>query len=222
MVDVKRIMSACDHTLLSPAASSEDIRRICGEALRLEVASVCIPPCYVAEAAAYLDGRIPVCTVIGFPNGYSASSVKCFETAEAIADGADEIDMTANISFIKAARYDELFREISDIKRIAGTRILKVIVETCLLTDDEKIRMCSLVADAGADYIKTSTGFSSGGATRQDVALMAAHLPAGLYLKASGGIRTLEDAQAFLDLGASRLGSSRLVSLAESAETDIR
>ncbi|MBO4331442.1 MAG: deoxyribose-phosphate aldolase [Oscillospiraceae bacterium] len=222
MVDLHKIMSACDHTLLTQTASSEDIRRVCGEALRWQVASVCIPPCYVAEASAFLDGRIPVCTVIGFPNGYSSASVKCFETAEAIADGADEIDMTANIAYIKAARYDELFREIGEIKRIAGSRILKVIVETCLLTDDEKIRMCSLVADAGADYIKTSTGFASGGATREDVALMAAHLPAGLSLKASGGIRTLEDAQAFLDLGASRLGSSRLVSLAESAASDLR
>ncbi|MCR4772283.1 MAG: deoxyribose-phosphate aldolase [Oscillospiraceae bacterium] len=217
MVDIRRILSACDHTLLTPTASSGDVRRVCDEALRLGTASVCIPPCFVAEASAYLDGRVPVCTVTGFPNGYSATSVKCFETAEAIADGADEIDMTANISHIKAGRYDELFREISEIKRIAGARILKVIVETCLLTDEEKIRMCSLVADAGADFIKTSTGFSSGGATREDVALMAAHLPAGLSLKASGGIRSLEDAQAFLDLGASRLGSSRLAALAEQA-----
>lgn len=213
MVDIRKILSACDHTLLAPDAAEEDILAVCDEALQYSVASVCIPPCYVGLASDRLAGRIPVSTVIGFPNGYAASAVKCFETAEAVASGADEIDMVANIGWIKAGRDDELIREIAEIKRIAGLKILKVIIETCLLTDEEKIRMCSVVAEAGADYIKTSTGFSSGGATREDVALMAAHLPAGLLLKASGGIRSLETAQEFLDLGASRLGSSSIIRL---------
>ena len=216
-MEIREILARCDHTLLKQTAAWADIQRLCDEGLEWGVASVCIPPCYVASAAAYLAGRLPVCTVVGFPNGYSSSDVKRFETAEADSDGADEIDMVANIGWIKAGEYDKVRREIDEVRRICGARVLKVIIETCLLTREEKIEMCRVVSDSGADYIKTSTGFAGGGATREDVALLKANIEPHLKIKAAGGIATLEDAEALLQLGADRLGTSRLVALAREA-----
>ena len=216
-MEIREILARCDHTPLKQTAAWADIQRLCDEGLEWGVASVCIPPCYVASAAAYLAGRLPVCTVVGFPNGYSSSDVKRFETAEADSDGADEIDMVANIGWIKAGEYDKVRREIDEVRRICGARVLKVIIETCLLTREEKIEMCRVVSDSGADYIKTSTGFAGGGATREDVALLKANIEPHLKIKAAGGIATLEDAEALLQLGADRLGTSRLVALAREA-----
>ncbi len=220
-MELKEILARCDHTLLKQTAVWEDIRQLCDEGLEFGVASVCIPPCFVAEANKYLGDRLPVCTVIGFPNGYSSSAVKCIEAAEAAADGADELDMVANIGWIKAGAWEKLREEIDEVRRICGKRILKVIIETCLLTEAEKIEMCRVVSDSGADYIKTSTGFAGGGATREDIVLLKAHAAPHLKIKAAGGIAALEDAEAFLTLGADRLGSSRLVKLArERKETE--
>ncbi len=214
-MDIREILSHCDHTLLKQTAVWEDVRRLCDEGLAFGTASVCISPCYVARAAEYLNGRLPVCTVIGFPNGSSTAAVKCFEAAEAIGDGADELDMVANIGWIKAGMFREVRDEIGEVRRICGSRVLKVIIETCLLTEEEKTEMCRVVSDAGADYIKTSTGFSAGGATFGDVRLLREHCPPQLRIKAAGGISTLEDAETFLSLGADRLGTSRLIKLAK-------
>ena len=214
-MELKEILSRCDHTLLKPTAVWADIRRLCDEGLEFGVASVCIPPCFVAEADRYLGDRLPVCTVIGFPNGYNSSAVKFIEAAEAASDGADELDMVANIGWIKAGAWERVREEIDEVRRICGKRILKVIIETCLLTEQEKIEMCRVVSDSGADYIKTSTGFAGGGATREDVALLKANIAPHLKIKAAGGIASLEDAEAFLALGADRLGASRLVKLAQ-------
>ena len=219
-MELKEILSRCDHTLLKQTAVWEDIRQLCDEGLEFGTASVCIPPCFVAEANRYLWDRLPVCTVIGFPNGYSSSAVKFIEAAEAASDGADELDMVANIGWIKAGAWEKVREEIDEIRRICGKRILKVIIETCLLTDEEKIEMCRVVSDSGADYIKTSTGFAGGGATREDVALLKAHIAPHLKIKAAGGIATLEDAEAFLALGADRLGTSRLVKLARQMQEE--
>ena len=212
-MDIKRITAAVDHTLLNQEATWEEIRQICDDAVIYGTASVCIPPSYVKMAAEYLKGRIPVCTVIGFPNGYQTTEVKVFETEDAIAKGADEIDMVINIGWLKDQKYDLLEEEIKAVKAACKDKILKVIIETCLLTEEEKITMCSIVTAAGADYIKTSTGFSAGGATFADIELFAAHVGKNVKIKAAGGISSLEDAERFLSLGASRLGTSRIVKI---------
>lgn len=214
-MELKEILGKCDHTLLRPDATWEQVRRLCEEGLANGVASVCISPCHVAAASAYLGGRLPVCTVVGFPSGASGTAVKCFEAAEAIGDGADELDMVANIGWIKAGMFREVRDEIMEVKRICARHILKVIIETCLLTEEEKIEMCRIVSESGADYIKTSTGFSAGGATFEDVKLLKANIAPHLRIKAAGGISTLQDAETFLSLGADRLGTSRLVKLAK-------
>lgn len=207
------IIKKVDHTLLKQDATWTQIKALCDEGVRCDTASVCIPPCYVKQAAEYLAGRLPVCTVIGFPNGYSTTASKVFETADAIANGADEIDMVINIGWLKDRRYDAVLDEIKAVKAECGRKVLKVIVETCLLTEDEKIKMCQIVSESGADYIKTSTGFSKGGATLEDVRLFAAHVAPHVGIKASGGVQSFEDAQAFIEAGASRIGTSRLVRL---------
>lgn len=210
-MDVSHILSAVDHTLLSQGAAWEQIRALCDEGLKYRTASVCIPPSYVERAKEYVGDRLAVCTVIGFPNGYSTTAVKCFEAADAIRRGADDIDMVINIGWVKDRRWEDLLEEIREIKKVCGERILKVIVETCLLTEEEKIRLCELVSASGADYIKTSTGFSTGGATKEDISLFKAHVAPHVKIKAAGGISGLEDAEAFLRLGADRLGTSRVV-----------
>ena len=212
MINKSEILSHVDHTLLSQTATFTQIREICDEAVKFGAASVCIPPAYVKQAAEYLEGRIPICTVIGFPNGYNTTEIKCAEAAQALRDGAEEIDMVINIAFLKDGKYDYVQKEIEAVKQICGDRILKVIVETCFLTEDEKVKMCGAVATAGAEYIKTSTGFGTGNATFEDVALFSRCLDGtGVKIKASGGIRTFEAAQRFLELGADRLGSSSLI-----------
>lgn len=214
----EKIFQAVDHTLLAQTATWEDIRELCDDAVRYGTASVCIPPCYVKRAADYLEGRIPVCTVVGFPNGYQTTAVKCFETKEALENGAAEIDMVINIGDLRAGNYGAVEAEIRRLKGICGDKILKVIIETCLLTEEEKIKMCEIVTRAGADFIKTSTGFSKAGATFGDIALFAGHVDPGVRMKAAGGIRSFEDAERFMELGASRLGTSRIVKLAKAEE----
>ena len=213
----KEVLSRVDHTLLRPEATWEQIGALCDDAVRFQTASVCIPPCYVKQAAEYLEGRIPVCTVIGFPNGYNETDVKMYEAAGAVGAGAGEIDMVANIGWIKAGEDGRILEEINRIKAVCGERILKVIIETCFLTEEEKIRLCGTVTRAGADYIKTSTGFGGAGATFDDIRLFAEHVGSGVKIKAAGGISTLEDAERFLELGADRLGTSRIVKLAKQA-----
>ena len=212
-MDQKEILSHVDHTKLSQTATWEEIRGLCDDALRYGTASVCIPPTFVRQCAEYLAGRLPVCTVIGFPNGYNTSAVKRMEAAEALADGADDLDVVICLGDVKEGRYDRILRELRDLKQICGNRILKVIIETCLLTKEEKIRMCRIVTESGADFIKTSTGFSTGGATFEDIALFRENVGEGVRIKAAGGIRSFEDAEHFLALGADRLGTSRLVEL---------
>lgn len=216
----KHILSLVDHTLLDPAATEGDILHLCDDALTFGTASVCIPPAYVRFAKAYLGSRLAVCTVIGFPNGYATTATKVAETENAIRDGADEIDMVVNIGWIKDRRYEDLLNEIRTIKEACRGRILKVIIETCRLTEEEKIRMCEIVSSAGADFIKTSTGFSSGGATPSDIALFAAHR-GNLLIKAAGGISSFEDAAQFVRLGADRLGTSRLVRIIKEEKKEI-
>lgn len=210
-MDVSRILSAADHTLLAQGATWEQIRALCDEGIAYRTASVCIPPSFVERAKAYVGDRLSVCTVIGFPNGYSTTAVKCFEAADAVGHGADEIDMVINIGWVKDRRWDDLLAEIREVKAVCGNLVLKVIIETCLLTEEEKIRMCEIVSQSGADFIKTSTGFSTGGATKEDVALFKAQVAPHVRIKAAGGISGLEDAEEFLNLGASRLGTSRVV-----------
>ena len=212
-MNVSEIMKLVDHTLLTQTATWEEIQIVCDDALTYGTASVCIPPAYVKQAAEYLAGRMPVCTVIGFPNGYMTTETKCFECANAIANGADEIDMVIHVGMVKEGRYDAVLDEIRAIKKVCGEHILKVIVETCLLTEAEKIEMCRVVAESGADFIKTSTGFAGGGATFEDVALFAHHTNGKIGIKAAGGIKSFADAEQFLSLGATRLGTSRLVAL---------
>ena len=214
------ILSKCDHTLLAQTATWDEIRAICDDGIRFSTASVCIPACYVKEAKNYVGNKLKICTVIGFPNGYSTTAVKVFECEDALRNGADEIDTVINIGHLKSGRYDEILAELTALKQACGNRILKVIIETCLLTDEEKIKMCELVTASGADYIKTSTGFSTAGATREDVALFAAHIGKGVRIKAAGGISSLADAEDFINLGADRLGTSRIVKIAKS-ETGI-
>lgn len=210
-MDVSRILSAVDHTLLAQGAAWEQIRALCDEGMRYRTASVCVPPSYVERAKEYVGNRLAVCTVIGFPNGYSTTAVKCFEAADAIRCGADEIDMVVNIGWVKDRRWEDLLEEIREVKTVCGNLILKVIVETCLLAEEEKVKLCEIVSASGADYIKTSTGFSTGGATKEDIALFKAHVAPHVKIKAAGGISGLEDAEEFLRLGANRLGTSRVV-----------
>ncbi len=213
-MDIKYILSKVDHTLLSQTARESDIIKICDEGIEFGCASVCLPACYVKFAKAYTRGRIPVCTVIGFPNGYSTVEAKCYEAENAVDNGADEIDMVINIGMVKDGRFDEVLSEINSVKNSCKGRLLKVIIETCLLSEDEKIKMCEIVNRSDADYIKTSTGFSVAGATKADIALFAEHIGNGKKIKAAGGISTIDDAVCFLELGAQRLGTSRLVKLA--------
>ena len=212
-MDVNKILEHCDHTLLKQESTWEQIKEICDDGLKYHCASVCIPASYVRQAAEYVGNDLKICTVIGFPNGYSTTAVKVFETEDAIRNGADEIDMVINIGWVKDQKWDALLEEIKAVKESCQGRILKVIVEACLLTEDEKIKMCELVTASGAEYIKTSTGFSTGGATREDVALMVKNVGPGVKVKAAGGITSLKDAEDFLALGADRLGTSRIVKL---------
>ena len=218
MADIKNILSKCDHTLLGQASTWADIKKICDEGMQYSTASVCIPPSFVAQAKAYVGDKLPICTVIGFPNGYNTTAVKVFETKDAIANGADEIDMVINIGMLREGLDKAVCDEIRQIKAACGDKILKVIIETCLLTEDEKLRMCKIVTEAGADFIKTSTGFSKAGATLDDVRLMRENVGKEVQVKAAGGISGLEDAQNFLDLGASRLGTSRVVKAVQGIE----
>ena len=212
-MDVKEILKHCDHTLLKQESTWAQIKEICDDGRKYQCASVCIPASHVRQAAEYVGNDLKICTVIGFPNGYSTTAVKVFETEDAIRNGADEIDMVINIGWVKDQKWDDLLAEIKAVKESCQGRILKVIVEACLLTEEEKIKMCGLVTASGADYIKTSTGFSTGGATREDVALMVKHVGPGVKVKAAGGITSLKDAEDFLTLGADRLGTSRIVKL---------
>lgn len=214
-MEIKEILSKCDHTLLSQTATWQDIRAVLDDGMKYKTASACIPPCFVKQAKEYVGNRLAICTVVGFPNGYNSTTVKKFETEQAIADGADEIDMVINIGELKAGNYDYVKNEIALLKKACGNKILKVIVETCLLTDEEKIVCCKLVTEAGADFIKTSTGFSTAGATFNDVDLMAKNVGAGVRVKAAGGIKSIADAEKFIELGADRLGTSRIVKLAK-------
>ena len=217
-MDVKDILRRCDHTLLAQGATWAEIRALCDDGVKYGCASVCIPASYVKQAAEYLGGRLPVCTVIGFPNGYDSTAAKCFEAEDAVKNGASEIDMVINIGWAKDGRWEDLLSEIKAVKAACGGRILKVIIECCLLTEAEKIRLCEIVTESGADFIKTSTGFGGGGATREDVALMAAHVGSNVRIKAAGGIASLEDAADFIRLGADRLGTHRVVKAAKAME----
>ena len=215
-MDVKKILAACDHTLLLQTATWEEIKVICDDAMTYKTASICIPPCYIEKAKEYVGERVKICTVIGFPNGNMTKETKVFETKDALEKGADEIDMVINIGMLKAGEYAYVLDEIKSIKEACGKNILKVIIETCLLTNEEKIKMCEIVSKAGADYIKTSTGFSTAGATFEDVKLFSEHVGANVKIKAAGGISSLEDAEKFMELGASRLGTSRIVKIVKS------
>lgn len=214
---LKEILSKCDHTLLKQTATFADIKSICDDGIKYNTASVCIPPCYVKDAKNYVKDKLRICTVIGFPNGYNTTNVKVFETQQAILDGADEIDMVINIGQLKAHNYDYVLNEIIEINEVCKKygKLLKVIIETCLLTDEEKIKMCELVTEAKADYIKTSTGFSTAGATVDDVKLFSKYIGKNIKIKAAGGISSLADAEEFIKLGASRLGTSRIVKIAK-------
>ena len=214
----EEILEHVDHTLLLQTATWKEIRQICDDAMQYQTASVCIPPSYVKQASEYVQGSVPVCTVIGFPNGYMTTKAKEFETRDAIANGASEIDMVINVGWLKDKKYDLITEEIRILKAVCGDKILKVIIETCLLEEEEKIKMCEIVTEAGADYIKTSTGFSSGGATFEDVELFAKHVGSQVKIKAAGGITSMEDARRFLELGADRLGTSRIIKLLKKEE----
>ena len=224
-MDVKKILKHVDHTLLKQTATWEDIKQICDDGIKYGCASVCIPQTYVNHAAHYVAeqqhygfGQLPICTVIGFPNGYDTTKAKCLEALDAVQNGADEVDMVINIGWVKDQRWNDLLEEIKAVKQHCEGKLLKVIIETCLLTDDEKIKMCEIVSDSGADYIKTSTGFGGGGATREDVALFAKHIGPNVKIKAAGGIANLQDAEDFINLGASRLGTSRIVKAVKAME----
>lgn len=210
------ILSKVDHTLLAQTATWDQIKTLCDDALYYHTASVCIPPCFVKQAKEYVGNRLAICTVIGFPNGNHTTASKVFETKDALENGADEIDMVINVGALKEKRYDDILQEIKDLKQTCGDKILKVIIETCLLTDEEKIKMCELVTEAKADYIKTSTGFSTAGATFEDIELFASHVGPDVKIKAAGGISSFDDGEKFIRLGASRLGTSRLVKIEKS------
>lgn len=217
-MDIKKILAAVDHTLLSQTSTWEQIKKICDEGIEYKTASVCIPPSFVKRAKEYVGEKLVICTVIGFPNGYSTTAAKVFETEDAITNGADEIDMVINIGDLKDKHYDALLNEIRSIKSVCGGKILKVIIETCLLTDDEKIKMCEIVTAAGANFIKTSTGFSTGGANETDLRIFAANVGKKVRIKAAGGIKSLETAELFMEIGASRLGTSSIIKLAANKE----
>ncbi len=212
-MDVKEILAKVDHTLLAQTATWEEIRQICDDGMKYQTASVCIPPSYVAQAKEYVKDKLAICTVIGFPNGYMTTAVKEFETKDAIKNGADEIDMVINIGWVKDKKFDLVEEEIRTLKAACGEKILKVIIETCLLTEQEKIKMCEIVTRAGADFIKTSTGFSTAGATFADIEIFASHVGEGVKIKAAGGISSMDDAEKFIFLGADRLGTSRIVKI---------
>ena len=219
-MELKDILAKCDHTLLGQAATWNDIKGICDDGMKYETASVCIPASFVKQAKGYVGERLAICTVIGFPNGYATTAAKCFMASDAVDNGADEVDMVINIGWAKEGKWDEITAEIAAIKNHCKGKILKVIIETCLLTDAEKIALCKCVSDSGADYIKTSTGFSTAGATFADVELFAKHVAPHVKIKAAGGISSIEDAEKFIALGADRLGTSRIVKIAKGLEND--
>lgn len=217
-MDINEILSKVDHTLLNPTATFDDIKVICDDAVKYDTASVCIPPAYVKRAKEYVGDKMAVCTVVGFPNGYNTTESKVFETIDAIKNGADEIDMVINLGYIKSGKFDLQLEEIRKIKAACGKRILKVIIETCLLTTEEKIKMCEVVTESGADFIKTSTGFSICGATFEDVSLFADHIGKSVKIKAAGGISSISDAEKFISLGAERLGTSKIIKIIKKEE----
>ena len=219
-MELKDILAKCDHTLLLQPSTWAEIQAICDDGMKYETASVCIPASFVKQAKEYVGDKLAICTVIGFPNGYSTTAVKCFEASDAVDNGADEIDMVINIGWAKDGKWDEITSEVAAIKTACKGKLLKVIIETCLLTDDEKIALCKCVSDSGADYIKTSTGFSKAGATFADVELFAKHVAPHVKIKAAGGISSIEDAEKFIALGADRLGTSRIVKIAKGLEND--
>ena len=219
-MDLSEILSKCDHTLLTQTATWADIQAICDDGIKYQTASVCIPASFVKQAKEYVGDKLAICTVIGFPNGYATTKAKCFMAADAVANGADEVDMVINIGWAKEGKFLEIQEEIAAIKEACNGKLLKVIIETCLLTDEEKIALCHCVTNAKAEYIKTSTGFSKAGATFEDVALFAKHIGPDVRIKAAGGISSLEDAEQFIALGASRLGTSRIVKIAKGLEND--
>lgn len=217
-MEIKDILSKVDHTLLAVDATWEQIKAICDDGMKYETASVCIPASYVKQAADYVEGKLAICTVIGFPNGYDTTAAKCFMASDAVDNGAEEIDMVINIGWLKDKKYDCLLEEIAAVKKACKGKLLKVIIETCLLTDEEKIKMCEIVSKSGADYIKTSTGFSKGGATFHDIEIFAANVEPHVKMKAAGGISSIEDAEKFIELGANRLGTSRIVKIVKANE----
>lgn len=217
-MNINNILSHCDHTLLAVDATWNDIKQICDDGMKYKTASVCIPASYVRQASEYVGGKLAICTVIGFPNGYSTTAVKAFEAKNAVENGADEIDMVINVGWAKDGKFGEILNEIREVKAACSGKILKVIIETCLLTDDEKKELCRIVTEAGADFIKTSTGFSKGGATREDIALFAKHIGENVKMKAAGGIRSFEDAEDYLNLGCERLGTSAIVKLVKNQD----
>ncbi len=219
-MEMKEILSKVDHTLLAQAATWADIQALCDDGMKYHTASVCIPASYVKQAKDYVGDKLPICTVIGFPNGYSTTKVKCFEAFDAVQNGADEIDMVINIGWVKDQRWDDLLEEIKAVKQHCMGKLLKVIIETCLLTNEEKVKMCQIVSESGAEYIKTSTGFSTSGATFRDVELFAQHVTNGVKIKAAGGISSIADAEKFIALGASRLGTSRIVKIVKQQESE--
>ncbi len=219
-MELKEILAKCDHTLLAQTATWADIKGICDDGMKYSTASVCIPASFVKQAADYVEGKLAICTVIGFPNGYATTASKCFMAAGAVANGAEEVDMVINIGWAKEGKWAEITDEIAAIKKACNGKLLKVIIETCLLTDEEKVQLCKCVSDSGADYIKTSTGFSTAGATFHDVELFAKHVAPHVKIKAAGGISSIEDAEKFIALGASRLGTSRIVKIAKGLEND--
>ena len=217
-MEIKEILNKVDHTLLSQGATWEEIKSICDDGMKYVTASVCIPASFVKQAKEYIGEKLAICTVIGFPNGYSTTATKVFETADAVKNGADEIDMVINVGWLKDKKYDEILNEINAIKEACNGKVLKVIIETCLLSDDEKIKMCEIVSKSNADYIKTSTGFSTAGATKEDIELFAKHTTNGKKIKAAGGIASIKDAEEFINLGASRLGTSRIVKIVKNEQ----
>ena len=217
-MDIKEILSKVDHTLLSQNATWDEIKAICDDGIKYQTASVCIPASYVKQAKEYVSDKLAICTVIGFPNGYSTTATKVFETADAVKNGADEIDMVINVGWLRDKKYNEILNEINEIKEACNGKIFKVIIETCLLTDEEKIKMCEIVSNSNADFIKTSTGFSTAGATKEDIELFAKHTTNGKKIKAAGGIASIDDAEDFIKLGASRLGTSRIVKIVKNEQ----
>lgn len=218
-MEIKEILSFVDHTLLSQTATWEEIKAICDDGIKYGCMSVCIPPSYVKRASEYVNGKTRICTVIGFPNGYNTTKAKCFEAYDAVENGADEIDMVINIGMLKDKRFDDVLYEISEVKKACKGKLLKVIIETCLLTEEEKIKMCKIVSESDADFIKTSTGFSTGGATREDIKLFNDNVASHLKIKAAGGISSIKDAEDMLSLGAERLGTSRIVKIVKNEES---